>query len=220
MFRHATIEKVFKAFDFNVTSVCLVSVADRTTSDSLMPFISTEYGIYYKITDFHVSSTYFVDGLSSKLWIYSFLACIAIFIGFLITSKVHCYYSKRSWIISDILMYQANFWYNQTVYYYLDYLLSWKTQLMNVTMLNIILMTTFSAKYVSLMSVRHFEQPFNNLEDFVRLRTHQICVPYEMKPLQCFIQNSSSKNPVSFIKLIFNVLKTIHLSEGHFEVGI
>lgn len=198
MFRHATTGNALKAFDFNVTSACLISVTDRTTSDSLMPFISTDYAIYYKITDFHVSSTYFAEGLSSELWIYSLLACIGIFIGFLITSKVHCYFLKKAWLISDIFMYQANFWYNQTVSYFLNTVLSWKIQLLNATVFNIILMTAFSAKFVSLMSIRHFEQPFNNLEDFAQLKTHQICVPYEMKPMQYFIQNNYSSNaPVS-----------------------
>lgn len=198
MFKHGTSGNAFKAFDFNVTSACLISVTDRTTSDSLMPFISTEYGIYYEITDFHVSSMYFVDGLSSELWIYSLMACIAIFIGFLITSKVHCYFLKRAFLITDIFMYQANFWYNQTVSYFLETVLSWKIQLLNATVLNIIIMTAFSAKFVSLMSIRHFEQPFNNLEDFAQLRTHHLCVPFEMKPMQYFIHNNYSKSFVCF----------------------
>ena len=150
--------------------------------------MSTQYGIYYKIKEFHVSPTFFIDGMSHDLWMFSFITLFLIFVGFLISTKLYCHYLKRTWFISDVFMYQANFWCNQTVTNYLDKFLSWRIQLINGFMFNIIIMTAFSAKFVGLMSIRHFEQPFNVLEDFATLRTHTLCVPASLTPLRYILQ--------------------------------
>ena len=172
----------------NISDVCLVQVTGLTTDESVLPFMSVKYGVYYKIKEFHVSSTFFIEGMSHDLWMFSFITLFLIFVGFLISTKVYCHYLKRTWIISDVFMYQANFWCNQTVTNYLDKFLSWRIQLINGFMFNIIIMTAFSAKFVGLMSIRHFEQPFNTLEDFATLRTHTLCVPPRSRPMTYFLK--------------------------------
>ena len=169
-----------------ISDVCLVDITDRTTEDTILPFTSGQYGVYYKIKEFHVSPTFFIDGMSHDLWMFSFITLFLIFVGFLISTKLYCQYLKRTWIISDVFIYQANFWCNQTVTNYLDKFLSWRIQLINGFMFNIIIMTAFSAKFVGLMSIRHFEQPFNTLEDFATLRTHTLCIPPNLTPIKYF----------------------------------
>ena len=175
----------------NITDVCLVEITDRTTEDTILPFTSGQYGVYYKIEDFHVSSTFFIDGMSRDLWVFTFITLFLIFVGFLISTKIYCHYLKRTWIVSDVFIYQANFWCNQTVRHYLEKFISWRIQLITAFMFNIIIMTAFSARFVGLMSVRHFEQPFNVLEDFATLRTHALCVNPNLTPMKYFTQKDT-----------------------------
>ena len=175
----------------NETDLCLIEISDRTTENTILPFTIGQYGIYYKINEFHVSSTFFIEGMSHDLWMFSFITLFLIFVGFLISTKLYCHYLKRSWLISDVFIYQANFWCNQTVFSYLDNFLSWRIQLINATMFNIILMTAFSAKFVGLMSIRHFEQPFNSLEDFTTLKTHSLCISPLLIPMKYFLQHNN-----------------------------
>ena len=179
----------------NETDLCLIQVTDTTTDESILPFTTVQYGVYYQIKEFHVSSTFFIEGMSHDLWMFSFITLFLIFVGFLISSRLYCHYLKRTWFISDVIIYQANFWCNQTVTDYLDKFLSWRIQLINGFMFNIIIMTAFTAKFVQLMSIRHFEQPFNTLEDFATLRSHSLCMVENLSPLNYFLQ----KDTVSII---------------------
>ena len=192
----------------NMTDVCLIQVTDTTTDGSILPFTSGQYGVYYQIQDFHVSSTFFIDGMSHDLWMFSFITLFLIFVGFLISSRLYCHYLKRSWFISDVFIYQANFWCNQTVTDYLDKFLSWRIQLINGYIFNIIIMTAFTAKFVGLMSIRHFEQPFNSLEDFTTLRTHSLCIQSRLTPMKHFL-NKDAVSMLLFSEkfLIVNILK-------------
>ena len=175
----------------NITDTCMIEVADTTEQDSVLPFTKTQFRVYYKINEFHVSPTFFIDGMSHDLWMFSFITLFLIFVGFLISTKVYCHYLKRTWVVSDVFIYQANFWCNQTVTNYLDKFLSWRIQLITGFMFNIIIMTAFSAKFVGLMSVRHFEQPFNTLEDFATLRTHTLCIPPNLTPIKYFYEKDN-----------------------------
>lgn len=171
----------------NITDLCLIEVSDTTSEDTILPFLTSRYGIYYKINEFHVSPTFFVDGMSHDLWMFSFLTLFLIFAGFLISSKLYCYYLKRTWYISDVFMYQANFWCNQIVKDNLENFPSWKIQLINGFMFNIIIMTAFTAKFVGLMSIRHFEQQFNSLEDFAKLKTHTLLLNDRLIAMKYFL---------------------------------
>lgn len=126
------------------------------------------------------------NGMSHDLWMFSLTTLFLIFIGFMISSKFYCHYLKRTWFISDIFMYQANFWCNQIVKNNMDKFLSWRIQLINGFLFNIVIMTAFSAKFVGLMSIRHFEQPFNFLEDFASLKSHTVCIPRNFIPMRHF----------------------------------
>ena len=172
----------------DIADVCLIQVTDTTTDVSILPFTTVQYGINYQIKEFHVSSTFFIEGMSHDLWMFSFITLFLIFVGFMISSRFYCHYLKRTWFISDVFIYQANFWFNQTVTDYLDKFLSWRIQVINGYMFNIIIMTAFTAKFVGLMSIRHFEQPFNSLEDFATLRTHSLCMVGNLSPMKYFLQ--------------------------------
>ncbi|CAO1360900.1 unnamed protein product [Diamesa serratosioi] len=180
----------FDSILWNVTDICLVTVTDRTTDTSILPFMTIQYGIYYKIKEFHVSPTFFIDGMSHDLWMFSFITLFLIFLGFLITSKLYCHYLKRTWFISDVFLYQANFWCNQTVEDYLEKFLSWRIQLINGFIFNLIIMTAFTAKFVGLMSIRHFEQPFSTLEDFATLKSHSLCMVENLSPIKYFLESN------------------------------
>ena len=171
----------------------MIGVNDATIEKTILPFMTTQYGIYYKINEFHVSPTFFIEGMSHDLWMFSFITLFLIFVGFLISSKLYCHYLKRTWFISDVLIYQANFWCNQTVTDYLDKFLSWRIQLINGFMFNIIIMTAFSAKFVGLMSIRHFEQPFNTLDDFATIRTHTLCLAPRLTPIKYFTSKDAMR---------------------------
>ena len=175
----------------NMTDLCLIQVSYATAEESILPFTTVQYGIYYQIKEFHVSSTFFIDGMSYDLWMFSFITLFLIFVGFLISSRLYCHYLKRTWFISDVIIYQANFWCNQTVTDYLDKFLSWRIQLINGYIFNIIIMTAFTAKFVGLMSIRHFEQPFNTLEDFATLRSHSLCMQIRLTPMKYFLQKDN-----------------------------
>ena len=191
----------------NATGLCLIAIGDSTTEDKILPFRINQYGIYYKINEFHVSSTFFIEGMSHDLWMFSFITLFLIFIGFLISSKIYCHYLKRTWLISDVFMYQANFWCNQTVTDFLEKFPSWKIQLINGFMFNIIIMTAFTAKFVGLMSIRHFEQPFNSLEDFATLRTHTLCLNPRLTPMQYFLKKDPVSTYIDIISMTFNLFK-------------
>ena len=185
---------------YNFSDLSIVPVAQSLKSNTLLPFMTSEYGVYYKIKEFHVSPTFFIDGMSHDLWMFSFITLFLIFVGFLTSTKVHCQFLKRSWVISDVFMYQANFWCNQPVTNYLDKFLSWRIQLITGFVFNIIIMTAFSAKFVGLMSIRHFEQPFSTMEDFAVMKTHSLCV----SPSTVMIENFKVTNSVEIITVINN----------------
>lgn len=114
--------------------------------------------------------------MTFELWMFSFLALFGIFLSFLILNKTYCFYLKCKWFMTDVLIYQDNFWCNQTMFHFMKSVLSWKVLIMTGFVFNIIIMTAFSAKFVALMSVRHYRQPFYSLKDFVSIRSHSLFV--------------------------------------------
>ena len=172
---------------YNESDVSLVLLNSRSMSDSLMPFMRTEYGIYFKINEFHVSSTYFLEGLTFELWMYFLATFIGLFIGFMVLARVYNHYLKLKNSTVKVALYQANFICNQTVSDYLEKFLSWRVLVITGFMLNCIFMVAFTAKFITNMSIKHFEQPFHELEDFARLKTHFICVQHNMFPIVNFL---------------------------------
>ncbi|CAO1437890.1 unnamed protein product [Diamesa hyperborea] len=156
-------------------------------TDSLMPFMIWKYGIYYKIKDFHVSSTYFLEGLTFELWMYCVGTFIGLFLGFMILARAYNHYLKLKNSVTKVALYQANFICNQAVSDYLEKFLSWRILVITGFIFNCIFMVAFTAKFITNMSIRHFDQPFHELEDFARLKTHNICLPDDMSPMTNFV---------------------------------
>ena len=171
---------------WNRSDVCLFPAGSRTMKDSLLPHFKTDYAIYYKINEFHVSSTFFLEGLTFELWMYCVATFIGLFLGFMVLARTYNYYLKLKNSAVKVALYQANFICNQTVSDYLDKFLSWRILVITGFMFNCIFMVAFTAKFITNMSTRHFEQPFNNLDDFARLRTHTICVFPNLDPIYYF----------------------------------
>ncbi|CAO1423181.1 unnamed protein product [Diamesa serratosioi] len=182
---------ILESITFNKSDVGLVLLKQRAISESLMPFMIAEYGIYYKIKDFYVSPLFFLEGLTFQLWMYCVSTFIGIFIGFMILARVYNHYLKLKNSSSKVVLYQANFICNQRVSDYLDKFLSWRILVITGFIFNCIFMVAFTAKFITNMSIQHFEQPFNNLEDFARLRTHVICIPANMLIMKNFRINKN-----------------------------
>ncbi|CAO1423104.1 unnamed protein product, partial [Diamesa serratosioi] len=110
----------------NNSDICLHPVGPRSMEDTLLPHFQTDYAIYYKIKDFNVSSTFFLEGLTFELWMYCVVTFIGLFLGFMILSRAYNHYLKLKNSSCKIVLYQANFICNQAVSDYLDKFLSWR----------------------------------------------------------------------------------------------
>ena len=141
---------------------------------------SHRYAVFYKAGEFHVSSTYFMDGLSTELWIYTWSAVFFMFFGFYISAKVYEKYFKVHSTVVDVAFYQMNFITNQIVKSPYDKFKAWRVQAMCGWFLNIIMMTAVFTFIIALLSVKTTVEPFHSLEDFARIKTHTICMPPDM----------------------------------------
>ncbi|CAO1385894.1 unnamed protein product [Diamesa serratosioi] len=119
------VQELFTTKDIDVI---LLSLGAENYEIFLKPFIPTEYGIFYKAGEFHVSSTYFMDGLSTELWIYTWSAVFLMFIGFYISAKVYEKYFKVHSTIVDVAFYQMNFISNQVVKSPYEKFKAWRVQ--------------------------------------------------------------------------------------------
>ena len=182
-------EESYSSVLWNKSDVCLYPVGTRTSVDSLMPHFKTDYAIYYKINEFHVSSTFFLEGLTFELWMYCVVTFIGLFLGFMVLARAYNHYLKLKNSTSKVALYQANFICNQAVSDYLEKFLSWRILVITGFIFNCIFMVAFTAKFITNMSIKHFDQPFNNLEDFARLRTHAICLGPTLDPMKYFQKN-------------------------------
>ena len=186
---YSNIHDAFTTVVSNRSDICLHPVGSRSSVDSLLPHIKTDYAIYYKINEFHVSSTFFLEGLTFELWMYCVVTFIGLFLGFMILARAYNHFIKLKDSVSKVALYQSNFICNQAVSDYLEKFLSWRVLVITGFMFNCIFMVAFTAKFITNMSIRHFDQPFKNLEDFARLRTHAICLVPTLDPIKYFQKN-------------------------------
>lgn len=174
---------------FNLGDVFLQTRAAGLVTLQLLPFVHLDYAIYFKINDFELSSTFFIDGLSIELWKFILLGFLLILLAFLISAFFFHRYLKHRTSLGFLFIYQANFWCTQNgARTNLDRYLSWKIQKLIGVFFNCIVMTAFAAKFIGLMSVRHHTQPFQSLEDFARIRSHTLCIEENLFPLDFFIK--------------------------------
>ena len=177
----------------NYSDVCLHPVGTSSSKNSLLPHFKTDYAIYYKINEFHVSSTFFLEGLTLELWMYCVVTFIGLFLGFMVLARAYNHYLKLKNSTSKVALYQSNFICNQAVSDYLDKFLSWRILVITGFIFNCIFMVAFTAKFITNMSIRHFDQPFNELEDFARLRTHSLCMNPSLDPIKHFQKDEVNK---------------------------
>lgn len=133
--------------------------------------------MFYKAGEFHVSSTYFLDGLSSQLWMCTWSMVLLAFIGFYALAKTYQKYFKVQSSIVDVAFYQLNFISNQYVESAYQRFLAWKVLTMSGWFFNIVMMTASFTFIVSLLSIKKAPVLFENLDDFARIRSHVICLP-------------------------------------------
>ena len=159
--------------------VCLSSVTPATPNFVLLPFIYFDFSIFYKAGEFHLSPTYFIDGLSTQMWIFIWSFFVLFSFGLLISVKTYQKFFKyRSVSISDVVMYEMNFVSNQShVLPTNDYekFLSWRIQMICQSVFNIIIACAFSTFILALLSIKTTDKQFHSLDDFVTKRTHVIC---------------------------------------------
>ena len=184
----------------NYSDICLHPVGSRTSVDSLLPHVKTDYAIYFKINEFHVSSTFFLEGLTFELWMYCVVTFIGLFLGFMVLARAYKHYLKLKNSTSKVALYQANFICNQAVSDYLDKFLSWRVLVITGFMFNCIFMVAFTAKFITNMSIKHFDQPFNELEDFARLRSHTLCLNPTLDPIKYFRKDKVSRKIMNRIR--------------------
>ena len=150
-----------------------------------LPFTTYEYSIFYKAGEFHLSPTYFIDGLSTQLWIFIWSFFFLFFIGLLISVKVYQkYFSLKNISVGDIAMYEMNFVTNQSHKLPTnkqEKFLSWRIQMICQSAFNIIIACAFSTFILALLSIKTTDEPFRSLNDFAVKRTHFIC-DYSLGP--------------------------------------
>ena len=127
-----------------------------------------------------------MDGLSTELWIYTWSAVVLMFIGFYVSAKVYEKYFKVYSTIVDVAFYQMNFITNQIVKSPYERFKAWRLQKMCGWFLNIIMMTAVFTLIVALLSVKRTPIIFENLDDFVRIRSHTICLQPGIIPQKYF----------------------------------
>lgn len=148
-------------------------------NDAILPLISDEYAIFYKAGEFSLSPTYFIDGLSAKLWGFIWSFFFLFFVGLLISIKTYEKYFKTHRVsVGDVAMYQMNFVANQSHILATNQhekFFSWRIQVICQAVFQIIIACAFSAFILALLSIKTTERKFESLDDFTIKKTHVIC---------------------------------------------
>lgn len=156
-------------------SATILDNAQRT----LLPFGVYKFAVLYKAGDFHLSPTYFIDGLSTTFLIFIWSFFFLFFLGLLISVQVYRrFFGIRNITISDIALYELNFVANQhhelpTIEH--ENFLSWNIQIICQYVFNIIISCAFSVFIFAMMSIKTTEDPFHTMRDIATKRTHVLC---------------------------------------------
>lgn len=177
-------------------------------ASTTLPFTSQEYSIFYRAGDFALSPTYFIDGLSTELWIFIWSFFLVFFLGLLTSVKMYSkYFSHRRISAGDVAMYEMNFVTNQShVMASSDHenFLSWRIQMICHSVFNIIMACAFSAFILALLSIKTTEDNFNSIEDFSSKRTHMICDFLFSSPSEKFINVHTDRRVKTEFQGIYN----------------
>ena len=163
-----------------------------------LPFTTYEYSIFYKAGEFNLSPTYFIDGLSTQLWIFIWSFFFLFFLGLLVSVKIYRkYLGLREVSVGDIAMYEMNFVANQSHKLPTnkqEKFLSWRIQMICQSAFNIIIACAFSTFISALLSIKTAEDPFRSLNDFSVRRTHIIC-DYPLGPTRHALMRNNQLKP-------------------------
>lgn len=161
------------------SDLLLFLMAPRRESDTILPFTTTEFSIFYKAGEFHLSPTYFIDGLSTELWIFIWSFFFMFFLGLLVSVKVYRrFFRIDAMTVSDMAMFEMSFVATQTHALPTneqERFLSWKIQMICQSIFHIVIACAFSAFILALLSIKTTEESFYSLDDFAVKRTHVIC---------------------------------------------
>lgn len=127
-----------------------------------------------------LSPTWFLRTLSSKMWIFTILSYFTVFFGFFFTlflyRKGRKLSNKQHSTLGEVFMYMWTFIASQGIESRWTKKAFWKVQVLNFSYLHIIVATGFSTFLVTLLSTKYYEMPFHELDDFSRIRSHNICI--------------------------------------------
>lgn len=127
-----------------------------------------------------LSPTWFLQTLSTQMWTFTIIAYFVAYFFFLSSLFVYrktrkiCETSDSSF--GEVFIYMWNFIAGQGIQSRWSKYNFWKIQVLNISFLQIIATTAFSTFLVRLLSIKYYEVPFNEVEDFAKLRTHNICL--------------------------------------------
>ena len=127
-----------------------------------------------------VSPSWFLQALSLKMWTFTIVAYFFVFFGFFFSlffyRKCRKIRENQHSSIGEVFMYMWNFIASQGVASRWSKHVFWKVQVLNISYLQIIVTTAFSTLLVALLSQKNHDVPFHQLDDFLKIRTHSICV--------------------------------------------
>lgn len=151
-----------------------------------------------------LSSTWFLRTLSMEMWIFTIIAYFLVFFGFFLTLFVYRKFrkitNKQNSTIGEVFMYMWTFIAAQGVETRWAKHAFWKVQVMNFSFLHIIVATGFSTFLVTLLSTKYYDMPFHELDDFARIRSHNICIWPNFSPSKYFYKKFDNGTDVALDK--------------------
>lgn len=137
-----------------------------------------------------LSPTWFLRTLSTKMWIFTIIAYFVVYFAFylflFVYRKLRKIEENQHSSLGEVFMYMWTFIAAQGVETRWSKHAFWKIQVLNFSFLHIIAATGFSTFLVTLMSIKYYKMPFHELDDFARIRSHNICVWTQTAPAKYF----------------------------------
>lgn len=157
-----------------------------------------------------LSPTWFLRTLSMEMWICTILTYFGVFLGFFLSlflyRKFRKMKDKKHSSFGEVFMYMWTFIASQDVQSRWSKHAFWKLQVLNVSILQIVVATGFSTFLVTLLSTKYYEMPFHELDDFATIRSHNICVWEDLSPAKFFFHrlHNGSMTPLMKWKGMLN----------------
>lgn len=148
------------------------------------------FSIVYREDEMELSPTWFLRTLSTEMWIFTIVSYFVVYFGFFLSlfvyRKLRKIEGKQHSSLGEVFMYMWTFIAGQSVESRWAKHAFWKIQVLNFSFLHIIVATGFSTFLVTLLSTKYYEMPFHNLDDFAKIRSHNICLTTNTGPAKFF----------------------------------